>query len=159
MMASPSSVLTTHLMEATSEDRAILASPIALSAAMLCYAMLCYAMLCYAMLCYAMLCYASEPWAPLMAAHLHLHGCGISNSTVADIFILTSLTSLGQGQPRFPAVVVYWELRGRVSALLLCCPDPWGCCPLQESTPQFSETSACLHTREYGLRSLTPPAL
>lgn len=38
-------------------------------------------------------------------------------TTMADIFILTSLTSLGQGQPRFPAAVVYWELRGRVSAL------------------------------------------
>lgn len=52
-----------------------------------------------------------EPWSPLW---LHI-SMAVVLTTVVDIFILTSLTSLDQGQPRFPAAVVCWELGGRVS--------------------------------------------
>lgn len=70
-------------------------------------------------------------------------------TTVVDIFILTSLTSLGQGQLGFPAEVVCWELGSRASALLLGCPDPQGCCPstLQQCTVH-PQTSGPLRTGE-----------
>lgn len=69
-------------------------------------------------------------------------------TTVVDVFILTSLTSLGQGQSGFPAEVVCWVLGGRVSALPLGCPDPGAAVP-----PPFNSAQ---HTPV--LRDLRSPA-
>lgn len=99
MRASLSSTLTTHLMEVTSEDRAIPAPP---TGTVGYHAMV------------------IEPSAPLMAARPH--GCGVNHHGPYFYFDITN--KLGSGPIGVPCEVVCWELGSRASALLLGCPDP-----------------------------------